>query len=294
VISAIVPTFRGQARLDRNLASVAASLEATGGAWEILVVDDGGGGITPSAPHARVVSLPANRGYGPAVNAGAAAARGDSLLVLNDDVRLEPDTVARLGGHFPSADLFAVAPAIRSPLAVCGDEGGKAATWTAGLVEIHEAAHESPQPTFYAVGCCFLCPRAAWEQLGGYDDVFAPFLSEDVDLSYRAWRAGWRVLHDPVAVCHHEGSATIAEHHTFSRRETMGFRNRVLFHLRNIEDAEKRAAMFGALAAYALLEARPEIRAGLADALARDAATPRRPRANGRSDEEILRGVSPR
>jgi hypothetical protein len=74
----------------------------------------------------------------------------------------------------------------------------------------------------------------------------------------------------------------------------MGFRNRVLFHLRNIEDGEKRAAMFGALAAYALFEARPEIRAGLAEALARDVATPRRPRTSGRSDEEILRGVSPR
>jgi GT2 family glycosyltransferase len=294
MISAIVPTFKGQARLERNLGSVAAALAAAGEEWEILIVDDGGGGIVAVAPGARVVSLPANRGYGPAVNAGAADARGDYLLVLNDDVRLEPSSVTRLRRHFPAADLFAVAPTILSPLAACGDEGGKAAAWSAGLVEIHEAVHERLQPTFYAVGCCFLCPRAAWRSLGGYDDIFAPFLSEDVDIAWRAWRSGLRVLHDPEAVCHHEGSATIAEQHTFVERERIGIRSRALFHLRNVQDPRRRAEMFGAFAALALFEGRPEILSGLAEALARQASTPPRPPASGLDDDEILRKVAVR
>lgn len=267
MISAIVPTFRGQARLERNLRSVVSALEATGLPWEVVVVDDGGGGIRWDERGVRVLALPANGGYGPAVNHGAREARGDYLLVLNDDVRLERDCVARLLGFFPDETLFAVVPAIRSPLSRCGDEGGKAGEWTAGLVEILEAPSATVQPTLFAVGCCLLCPRAAWAELGGYDAVYAPFLWEDVDLSFRAWRRGLRVLHVPQAVCHHEGSATLREQRTLADRDRVYFRNRVLFHLRNLRDPAKRAETFGALAAFALFDAYPPRLAGLAEAL---------------------------
>jgi GT2 family glycosyltransferase len=293
VISAIVPTLGGQARLERNLGSVAAALEAAGEPWEIVIVDDGAGGVTWPGRGVRIVALPENRGYGPAVNAGVEAAAGEYLLVLNDDVRLETDTVSRLRRFFPEPDLFAVVPAIRSPLAACGDEGGKAAVRHAGLVEIREVAAERTHPTFYAVGCCFLCPRSGWDALGGYDPVYAPFLWEDVDLSYRAWRRGLRVLHAPEAVCYHEGSATLSERRTLEDRERIGFRNRALFHLRNLRDPALRAEAFGALAAYALFEPRPERLLGLREALAPERLAGRAA-SGGLEDREILEKVSAR
>jgi GT2 family glycosyltransferase len=293
VISAVVPTCHGRARLERNLGSVAASLEAAGEAWEIVVVDDGGGGLEGLDPRARVVALPENRGYGPAVNAGASAARGDYLLVLNDDVRLEPGTVAALRGCFPDATLFAAVPRIRSPLAACGDEGGKSGEFDAGLLEIREVQSDAPHPTLYPVGCCFLCPRAAFLELEGYDDAFAPFFWEDVDLGYRAWARGLRTLHVPEAVCDHEGSATLKERRTLDERERVSFRNRVLFHLKNLRDPQRRAESLGAWAAFALFETRPERLEGLAEAFARDAAARRR-RGGGPSDSAILDRVTPR
>jgi GT2 family glycosyltransferase len=293
VISAVVPTFRGRARLERNLGSVAASLEAAGGAWEIVVVDDGGGGLEGLDPRARVLTLPENRGYGPAVNAGASAARGDYLLVLNDDVRLEPGTVAALRGRFPDPTLFAAVPRIRSPLAACGDEGGKAGEFEAGLLEIREVHADALHPTLYPVGCCFLCPRAAFLDLEGYDDAFAPFFWEDVDLGYRAWARGLRTVHVPEAVCDHEGSATLKERRTLDERERISFRNRVLFHLRNLRDPQRRAGSLGAWAAFALFETRPERLEGLAEAFALDAAARRR-RGRGPSDAAILDRVTPR
>ena len=285
MISAIVPTFRGQARLDRNLGSVVAALQAAGRPWEVVIVDDGGGGIRWDEPGVRLCTLPANGGYGPAVNHGVREARGEHLLVLNDDVRLERDCVARLLRFFPDPDLFAVVPAIRSPLARCGDEGGKAGEWTAGLVEIQETASSTVQPTLFAVGCCFLCPRTAWSALGGYDAVYAPFLWEDVDLSFRAWRRGLRVLHAPEAVCHHEGSATLREQRTLSDRDRIHFRNRVLFHLRNLRDPGKRAETFGALAAFALFDAHLPRLDGLREALA---IPPAASTAGGGADEDAI------
>ena len=199
MISAIVPTVGARARLERHLPSVCTSLEASGQPWEVIVVDDGAGLETAPAP-ARLVSQPGPRGYGPAVNAGAAAAGGDLLLVLNDDVELEPSTVRLLrDALLPEEGVFAVAPRIVSPLARCGDEGGKSGTLRAGLLEVDEVPAEAPHPTLYPVGCCFLCRRQAFLALGGFDDVYAPFFWEDVDLGYRAWRSGLASVHVPGA-----------------------------------------------------------------------------------------------
>jgi GT2 family glycosyltransferase len=292
VITAVVPTRAAEERLARYLPTVRASLEASGEAWEILVVDDGGG--LASVPEG-IACLPLRpgRGYGPAVNAGAQAARGELLLVLNDDVALEPSTVRLLReALLADESVFAVAPRIVSPLARCGDEGGKAARVSAGLVEIEEAPSDEPHPTFYPVGCCYLCRRAVFLELGAYDDVYAPYFWEDVDLGYRAWRAGLASLHEPRAVCHHQGSATIGERPMAERLRTW-HRNSALFHLRNLQDPELRAGSLGGWAAYALFDGRTEVTEGLGEALDRFARVGRRPGA-GLSDEEILARVPPR
>lgn len=291
MISALVPTRGGDLRLERNLPSVGQALAQSGDDWELLVVDDGGE-LRGTPPDARVLRLQPAGGYGPAINAAAAAAKGDLLLVLNDDVRLEADTVRLLREALPSDGVFAVAPRIVSPLARCGDEGGKSATVAAGLIEIAEAPAEESHATFYPVGCCYLCRRRTFLELGGYDDVYAPYFWEDVDLGYRAWRRGLASLHVPRAVCHHEGSATIGARSMRERRRVW-HRNWALFHLRNLRDTRLRAESFGAWAAYALFQEDPDVTAGIAEALERFAGVG--PRAEpGLSDAEILARSGPR
>jgi GT2 family glycosyltransferase len=292
LISAVVPTHRGAARLARHLPSVLASLARAPEPFELIVVDDGGGGLGALPAEARLLVLPENRGYGPAVNAGAREARGARLLILNDDVELEPDTVRVLAAEL-RPPVFAVVPRILSPLAACGDEGGKSAAFAAGLLEIREAPSEASQPTLYPVGCCVLCTRQDFFELGGFDEDYAPFFWEDVELGYRAWRHGLQVRHVPAAVCRHEGSATLREMHEADERERLFLRNRVLFHLRNLQDPSRRIACLGALAALALFEGRDPRRRGLAQALERFAG---RTAAAGKglSDAEILERVGGR
>jgi GT2 family glycosyltransferase len=291
VISAVVPTRGAADRLRRYLPSVRASLAASGDTWEVVVVDDGAA-LGSAFEGVRLVSVPHARGYGPAVNQGAASAAGDLLLVLNDDVRLEEPTVRVMREALLSrADAFAVAPSIRSPLARCGDEGGKAAVVRAGLIEIEEAPSTEAHPTFYPVGCCYLCRRDTFQDLGGYDDLYAPYFWEDVDLGYRAWRRGLASWHVPAAVCHHEGSATIGQR-PMAERLTAWHRNAALFHLRNVQDPALRAANFGAWAACALFDGRPAVEEGLAQALRRFADAGRREN-RGLSDAEILARTGP-
>jgi hypothetical protein len=97
----------------------------------------------------------------------------------------------------------------------------------------------------------------------------------------------------PEAACDHEGSATIKREKTPAERERVSFRNRVLFHLRNLRDPALRAQAYGALAAYALFEGHPERLKGLRDALApeRLAGTERD---GGLDDRTLLGGARPR
>ncbi len=288
MISAIVPTYGGAARLARNLPTVAASLRAAGEEWEIVVVSDGGGDLGAPPEGARLIRLADNRGYGPAVNVGVEQAKGQRLLILNDDVRLARDTVTSLARQLV-AGVFAVVPTIRSPLAACGDEGGKTGLFRAGLIDLAEVPSAALHPTLYPVGCCFLCERDHFRALGGYDEVFAPFFWEDVDLGYRAWRKGLHVLHVPEAACEHEGSATLLERFDLAARQHAEFRGRALFHLRNLQGRTRRAQTLGALTAHALFDLRAR-RDGLREALARFEAAGVRPAA-GLSDEEILSRV---
>jgi GT2 family glycosyltransferase len=289
LISAVVPTYQGAARLARHLPSVFASLSRSGEAFEVIVVADGGGDVGPLPPEARLLALPTRGGYGPAVGAGVREARGERLLILNDDVELEPDTVAVLARHLVPP-VFAAVPRIVSPLADCGDEGGKAGAFAGGLLEVLEAPSEAPHPTLYPVGCCLLCTRHDFLELGGYDAAYAPFFWEDVELGYRAWRRGLRVLHVPSASCRHVGSATLREVYDADERERQFFRSRVLFQLRNLQAHERRRACLGALVAFALLDDREPRLRGLAEALERFSATDAPPRA-GLTDDEILARV---
>jgi GT2 family glycosyltransferase len=289
MISAVIPTLAGASRLARNLPSVYAALGEADSDWEVIVVDDGAGGIEQPLDRVRLVALPATRGYGPAVNAGAEVATGERLLILNDDVRLEKGTARILSTALRAEGVFAVVPRIVSPLARCGDEGGRAASWHAGLLEIGEAPAESTHATLYPVGCCFLCHRSDFLALGGFDDIFAPYLWEDVDLGYRAWRRGLATLHVPATSCHHEGSATIGQR-PMDERLRLWSRNACLFHLRNVQDERLRAEMYGAWAAQVLFGRREPVLAGLADALTRYAEGGQRP-PGGLSDRKILERV---
>jgi GT2 family glycosyltransferase len=289
LISAIVPTRGAPGRLERYLPSVRTSLGACGDTWEILIVDDGGE-MRAVPEGARLISPRRNQGYGPAVNAGVDAARGDQLLILNDDVRLDMPTVGLLREALRVDGLFAVVPRVLSRLANTGDEAGKLGAWRAGLIEIEEVPSAPSRATFYPVGCCYLCRRQTFLELGGYDEAFAPFLWEDVDLGYRAWRRGLATITVPEAVCHHEGSATLGER-PMSERQEAWFRNWTLFHLRNMQDSRRRAAALGALAAFALFDDRAPVRAGLGAALDRFEEVGRRPSV-GLSDDAILARVS--
>src|SRR6185312_17028952 len=89
--------------------------------------------------------------------------------------------------------------------------------------------------SFLLVGGFCVFRRAAFLEMGGFDPIFSPYYSEDVDLSYRARKRGWRLAYAPATMLYHQQSSSVGRHRGRFRRQVVIERNRLLFHWRNLD-----------------------------------------------------------
>jgi GT2 family glycosyltransferase len=89
---------------------------------------------------------------------------------------------------------------------------------------IHRSGHYMPPPNEdrtvdWLLGACLMARGEAWNAIGGFDPGYRPLYVEDVDVSWRMWRAGWEVWQTPHAEAEHEHQA--ATDKTFFHRRTL-------------------------------------------------------------------------
>jgi GT2 family glycosyltransferase len=61
---------------------------------------------------------------------------------------------------------------------------------------------------FFAVGGQSFFRRELLNEMGSIDELLWPMYHEDIELSYRAWKNGFRIVYAPDSVCHHLGGRT--------------------------------------------------------------------------------------
>lgn len=205
--SLIVLNYNGRDVLEACVESLRA---AKGRDDEIIVVDNASsdGSVEPLLERAdvRVVRLHENT-YIFGLNRGLEIARGEFVAFLNNDIVVDADFVERCVDRFADGpDVFGVCPRI---LQMDGEDQGSrtAGFWHRGLIFYRVLPH-SPMPTdcFFAVGGQSFFRREMLTEIGSIDPLLRPMYHEDVELSYRAWKRGWRVRYEPAAVAHHVGS----------------------------------------------------------------------------------------
>ena len=223
--------------------------EQTGIDLSIVVVDNGSGSaererLAREAPEVRVIAFSRNLGFAEAANEGIARTRSPFVLLLNNDAVLSADYVARLAARLALEDRLAAAQGLvltadgkRVDSAGLDWNGrGEAVPLWAGRAPdemargVFEVAGVSATATLYR--------REALERLAPHREVFEPsFFAyyEDVDLSLRLARAGWRFACDPGALARHEGART--SRRTPWRRALWTSRNRWRTLLRNFDPA---------------------------------------------------------
>ncbi len=225
-----IPNFNGENLLRENLPNILAS-----GADEVLVNDDGSNDdsikiLKREFSQVRLLVNQKNLGFIPSVNKLFREALGDIVVLLNSDVFVEKDFLKPLLAHFQDKKVFAVN---------CHEEGeGWAdAYWSNGFFEFRRGEESKKgHRSSWASGGSAAYNRRIWQEMGGFDLIFAPFYWEDVDLSFRAIKAGFEILWEPAAKVKHEHETIIKK--TFSAKYTSWVkqRNQLLFIWKNIYD----------------------------------------------------------
>ena len=213
-------SWNGRAHLESLRPSIEA-LEPPGVEWELLILDNGSSDGTADWvrsvwPRARLIESAKNLGFAAGNQRLVEEARGDAVAFLNNDTRVAPGWLRELVATLAGApdDVVAV-----SGLAL--DWEGERLDFGRGVMTFDghgfqldwgrplERARlpEAGAELLFASGGNMLMWRDAFLELGGFDQDYFAYL-EDVDLGWRSWSAGRRVIHAPGALVHHRGSAT--------------------------------------------------------------------------------------
>lgn len=251
--SVVIPNWNGRDLLERYLPSV---VEAMAGHPnnEIIVVDNGSEDrsvefLREHFPSVRVLALPQNLGFGGGSNAGFEAATKDIVVLLNSDMRVQPDFLAPLLAPFTDADVFAVGCQIffSDPAKLREETGLTQGWWENGGLRVRHRADASIEqvfPCFYGGGGSSAFDRAKFLELGGFDELLRPFYLEDTDLGYQAWKRGWKVLYQPKSVVFHEHRGTIGKRFSASEIDLVLKKNFILFCWKNIHEWRRLGSHF--------------------------------------------------
>jgi GT2 family glycosyltransferase/glycosyltransferase involved in cell wall biosynthesis len=184
--------------------------------FEVIVVDDASPDDTaralPAIAGLRYHRRARNGGFIAACNDGAALARGDYLVFLNNDTVPQPswlDALLRTFDEHPGTGL--VGAQLLYPDGRLQEAGGvvrsDASADKLGRLEAPaDPAHAFVREVDYCSGAALAIARDTFASLGGFDTRYAPAFYEDTDLGMSVRAAGLRVLYQPAAkVVHVEG-----------------------------------------------------------------------------------------
>ncbi|QQS44096.1 glycosyltransferase family 2 protein [Candidatus Roizmanbacteria bacterium] len=232
-ISVIIPTYRNTEVLLKNLKHNLPYLDGC----EIIVVND-----YPKQTikkdlnqfaQIRVIENMTNKGFAGTVNTGVREATRDYILLLNDDVKLLNSSYKKAFDQLQEdKTLFAVSFAQKE---TNGSIVGKNMIyWKNGFLQHQAVKPDTAGPNAWAEGGSCLVDKKKFDELHGFDEMFNPFYWEDIDLSYRAWKKGYRIEFNPQILVEHHHETTISSHFQKDRIEAIAYRNQLLFTWKNI------------------------------------------------------------
>lgn len=213
-VSIVIPVFNQSAYSFHCLASVLANTQ--GSDYEVIVVDDCSTDDTPQMLQAirgiTVLRNDSNSGFIAACNRGAAAARGEYVLFLNNDTEVQAGWLQALLGTFDScADAGLVGAKLLYANGTLQEAGG--IVWQDGSAWNYGRNDDPNKPEYcylravdYCSGACILLKKADFDSVSGFDPHYAPAYYEDTDLAFKLRQAGKQVYYQPNArVFHFEG-----------------------------------------------------------------------------------------
>ena len=236
-VSIIIPNYNGKNSLAKNLPRV-----LTCGADEVIVVDDASTDgsvefLKKNFSKVKVITKEKNEGFSSTVNLGVEKAQGEIIVLLNQDVQPHENFLKFLTSHFQNENVFGVGCLDESP------ENGKIVLRGRGVGEfkkgflVHSRGEVDKTDTLWVSGGSGAFRKELWKKLGGFDSLYDPYYWEDIDLSYRAQKAGFRILFEQKSkVIHQHGESIIEKSFSSFKIKTLAYRNQFFFVWKNITD----------------------------------------------------------
>ena len=204
---------------------------------EVVVIANLPGSAPADALGARVIENARPASFAANINAGTRATRGELVLVSNPDAIPEPGAITALREFVEAHDRCGVAgPQLVNPDGSWQPSRRSFPTVRGTLVRRtplrrlrppleHQRDHyllgerpSEPVPADWMLGGCLLLRRSMLDELGGFDEGFRMY-GEEIDLCYRAAKAGWERWYVPAAVVRHRWDA--ATDQRFLTRRTL-------------------------------------------------------------------------
>jgi GT2 family glycosyltransferase len=244
LVSIVIVSLNGEKRLRGCLRSVFASRWAE---LEVIVVDNGSTDGTSEVvregfPEAMLLRTERNRGFAGGNNVGLKRARGEWIILLNDDTEVEPGWIEALmeaARAYPKAGILGCKLLYpdRKTIQHCGGiVQANALTNHIGYGEEDRGQYDRIAEVSYVTGAAIAIRRDVIERIGYLDAGYFPIYFEEIDYCWRARRAGYACLFVPGAVVYHHESLT-------TKRLSSGFhykynKNRIRFVLKNYDRGE--------------------------------------------------------
>lgn len=257
-VSVVIPTYNGQQLLEKNLPAV---LNCLHDGDEVVIVDDAStdqtlswlknqfatkswtytihnkkyytqvGAFTNTNKKIRILVVLNKRNlrFGRSCNRGVLLAKYNLIFLLNNDVSPHRDVLKHLLPYFNDKQVFAVGP-LEIERHAGNQKGGKNKIWFEKGLFVHSRADDYQSgETAWVSGGSGLFDKKKWLTLDGFDPSFAPAYWEDIDLSYRARKKGWKVVFEEKAIVDHNHESTNQD--VFGNRQiaTMSWKNADLF-----------------------------------------------------------------
>ena len=139
-------------------------------------------------PDIKIIKTTVNMGFQGAVNFGVKNSKSELVAVLNNDMKIRKNAFQILSARFDKEDIFAATGAVFGWDKKTFLYGNRCGYFRNGHFYLFEKERYNSSQTLFACGGAFICNRAKFLELNGFDTIFHPLYYEEIDLSYRAMK----------------------------------------------------------------------------------------------------------
>lgn len=216
MVSIVIPCYNQIHYTYNCLKSIFKNTDFEATPYEIIIADDVSTDATKElhlyADNLVLARNEVNQGFLKNCNQAAARARGRYIFFLNNDTTVEPDWLSPLVELIERDESIGmVGSKLIYPDGRLQEAGGiiwsDASGWNYGrLQDPTEPQFNYVKDVDYISGAAIMISKQLWDEIGGFDERFAPAYCEDSDLAFEVRRHGKRVVYQPKSVIvHYEG-----------------------------------------------------------------------------------------